>query len=368
MKFINDITKYLGVHKLVRNHVGYYCDSIYSLSDSGFVEAPSTPKVLILARKHFKETWQTYPSVSHNELRSILSLQTELESGLVKFIHKKNDVQEGFDVQTLVIDKELVDYYPHCIYIPETELVGSMKGENERVYELETPIGVLYYSSGGKSSSVYENALVSNIDRFCLSMGISDSKEKVRLNQNDYSGYLVKKIENINLTELINLAVFDSKRIFNWNYVHGLYLVPLFTALLVAVGAKVFTSIELSKLNSEITENSAQIENLLSQSNKVEQLKRYVIQTNNNFSQYPQVHKNWQIAFEAINSGMDIQQFSGEDNNVTIRGFADSASQVLESIARSSMIESAQFSGSVMKSGKRDYFVLELKVKKTNEN
>ncbi len=87
----------------------------------------------------------------------------------------------------------------------------------------------------------------------------------------------------------------------------------------------------------------------------------------NEITQYPNLHSHWDIAYFAIEEGMDIQQFTGSHSLIRIRGFADSASKVLTAMSNLPQLSSVEFNGPVRKSGVRDYFIMELRLVEKNE-
>lgn len=101
---INDLIQNIKTKDWLRNHVAYFHEKLFTLTSNGFVEIEHVPKIIIVARKYYSESWQTYPSVSLKELKELLKLQQNAkQSVIIKQSYSKNEQQEGFDVRNYSI-------------------------------------------------------------------------------------------------------------------------------------------------------------------------------------------------------------------------------------------------------------------------
>lgn len=354
--------------KWLLNSVAYYHESLFLLGESEFKVTDKSKKVIIVSRRNYNEKWQTYPSVSLKELKEILKLQKETSHSLIVESISKNEQQEGYDVKTITFSEKLTDEFSKCVLIPETELINHYFKDQKVVIEAQTPAGNLFYSKvEGKTKSAYKQGLVSSLDSFCLSIGVHSDVTKVSLTQGDYASLLNEAILNTPFLNLFKTAAFDFKSSVDYKLLHSLYYGPLISAGIFIAGVNAFYMYKASSLETTLLSYQDGVSELLNQKQKIDLDKLYVEHVLKEFQLYPNVHSHWDIAYKAISEGMDIQQFSGSKSNVTLRGFADSASGILAVISELPMVESAQFSGPVRKSGKRDYFIMELKVVTENE-
>ncbi|TMO40797.1 hypothetical protein CWC25_19860 [Pseudoalteromonas sp. S4389] len=354
--------------KWLLNSIAYYHENLFLLAASEFKVTDKSKKVIIVSRRNYNEKWQTYPSVSLKELKDILKLQKETSNSLIIESFSKNEQQEGYDVKTITFSEKLTDEFSKHILIPETELINHYYKDQKVVIEAQTPAGNLFYSKvEGKTKSAYKQGLVSSLESFCLSIGVHSDVAKVSLTQDDYASLLNEAILNTPFLSLYKTAAFDFKSSVDYKLLHSLYYGPLISAGIFIAGVNAFYMYKANSLETTLLSYQGGVSELLEQKQKIDLDKLYVEQVLQEFELYPNVHSHWDIAYKAISEGMDIQEFSGSKSNVTLRGFADSASSILAVISELPMVESAQFSGPVRKSGKRDYFMMELKVVGENE-
>jgi len=354
--------------KWLLNSIAYYHENLFLLAASEFKVTDKSKKVIIVSRRNYNEKWQTYPSVSLKELKDILKLQKETSNSLIIESFSKNEQQEGYDVKTITFSEKLTDEFSKHILIPETELINHYYKDQKVVIEAQTPAGNLFYSKvEGKTKSAYKQGLVSSLESFCLSIGVHSDVAKVSLTQDDYASLLNEAILNTPFLNLYKTAAFDFKSSVDYKLLHSLYYGPLISAGIFIAGVNAFYMYKANSLETTLLSYQGGVSELLEQKQKIDLDKLYVEQVLQEFELYPNVHSHWDIAYKAISEGMDIQEFSGSKSNVTLRGFADSASSILAVISELPMVESAQFSGPVRKSGKRDYFIMELKVVGENE-
>jgi hypothetical protein len=80
------------------------------------------------------------------------------------------------------------------------------------------------------------------------------------------------------------------------------------------------------------------------------------------FKNIPPKLEYWEIIYNAVSSGMHVQQFRKRDNTYLLRGKADDASEILAVINQLPMIKNAAFDGTVRKSRKKDSFIIKFEV------
>jgi len=353
----------------LKQHVAYFHEKLFSLTTNGFVETKRIPKVIIVARKYYTESWQTYSSISLKELKELLKLQHEAKQNcIIKKNYTKNEQQEGFDVKTTEFNELISENYSNCFLIPETDLIAHNYEHESIALELTTPAGCLFYAqTEGKARSTYKKGLISSLDLFSLSVGVSDKAQRVELDSSQYCQTLWTTLKNYPLAKINKLISSDFKKSVNTNMLHATYWAPLISASLFILILNGYFMLQHSALEEKLSENSQQITSLLSKKQNIDDTNKYVIDVSSELTSLPRVLGHFQVVHEAIKAGMDIQQFKGDSSEITLRGFANSASTVLSAISELPELSSAQFNGPVRKSGKRDYFVMTLKLATTNE-
>lgn len=368
MKSYNLIQK-MKAKDWLNHHIAYFHETLFSLTDNGFSEIQSAPKIIIVARQYYTESWQTYPSINLKELKELLKLQiSNKQSNITKKNYTKNEQQEGFDVKTIEFNELISTRFPQSFLIPETDLIAHNYERESIALELSTPAGVLFYAQAeGKAHSTYKRGLVSSLDIFSLSVGLSDNAQRIKLESGEYSKALLSTLKNYPLSKLNQLVSSDFSKSVNLNMLHAIYWAPMATAALFIVIMNGYFMVQYNSLEEKLSANNQQISSLLTKQKHIDDTNKYVSDVSTELTSLPRVLSHFQIAHEAINAGMEIQQFKGGANEIMLRGFANSASTVLTAISELPELSSAQFNGPVRKSGKRDYFVMTLKLATPNE-
>lgn len=365
---INNLTSKFKSKEWLRDHIAYFHEELFLLSESGFIVTDKPKKAIIVSRKHYSESWQTYSSLSLKELKELLKLQSTLKSNTILQTYYKNQQQEGFDVKTISFDQDVADKFKDSFLLPETELLSQNWLDVKTVAELETPAGTLFYTQvEGKTQSAYKKGLMTSVERFSLSVGVSNEVEKVLFKSDDYCKLLWKALSTLPLQKFPKIIAFDLQANLNYKALHSLYLAPIACAAIFILGLNAFYMYQESVLDNELNAQKEDVNQLLSKKQKIDIAKLYVEQVSNELSEYPSVHRNWELAYIATKEGMDIQQFTGSESKVMIRGFANSASKILTAMSNLPELSSAQFDGPVRKSGVRDYFIMQLQLVDKNE-
>lgn len=352
----------------LRKYVGYFHEELLELQTQGFCVSQSGKKIVIVSRKWYREKWQTYSSVSQKELKDILKLQksTGIFTGLQTF--HKNSQQEGYDVKTIDFDEKVLNQFKNAILIPETELIAHHFAKQRAVSEIETPNGILFHTVvDGKACSVYKQGLVSTAELFSLSVGAASSASFEKVALNEYSALLWNTLKNFPISKTNRIALFDFQSNINYKTVHSLYWAPLISAAVFVLVMNGYYLYQSNQLEQKLSQYQTGVSELLNKKQTADKAKTYIEQVSNEITQYPNLHSHWDIAYFAIEEGMDIQQFTGSHSLIRIRGFADSASKILTAMSNLPQLSSVEFNGPVRKSGVRDYFIMELRLVEKNE-
>lgn len=365
---INELIKILKNKAWLRRYVGYFNNDLFELTDNGFVPSNSSKKIIIVARKYYSESWQTYPSISLKELKELLNLQKSIENTPGLQTYNKNQQQEGFDVKKISFDTHISEQFKGCILIPETELLAHHFLTERAVAEILTPGGTLFYTQvENKTQSAYKQGLMSSVERFSLSIGVSHTVNIKQITQAQYATVLWDTLKGFPLSKVYKIAALDLNANLNYKALHSLYLAPLACAAIFILATNGYYMYKANNLKQELLSYQSDVNELLTKKQNIDITKLYVEQVTNELRKYPNVHSQWDIAYQAINDGMDIQQFTGKQYSIRMRGFAVSASQVLTKMSNLPQLATAEFNGPVRKSGKKDYFIMDLKLVEKNE-
>jgi hypothetical protein len=363
---LKNLTKFAIAQQYLYKKVGYFAEKCYDITGNLFTLTDDEKVILIVARKHYSEEWQTYPALSAKELKAILALQVS-SNNESRLIHQYfvNKDQDGFDVKTISFSKELIDNInDNTVLIPETELLATVN--NERVaYHLITPSGELFWAkSQNQIYSVYRQGLLSNSESFKMSIGYPSEINVEQLDQSQYLELLKYSLNNTPIPRLVNISSFSFTNTFDFKVLHSLYWGPAITATVFVLLVNGYYLYKNSSLEEQLLTYDTEINQLLSMKVEQDRSSAFLDVINKELASYELVHGDWSIAYEASKQNMHIQQFRKRDDNWTMRGKSDDASKVLAAINVLPEVSSAVFRGPVRKSRGKDAFVIELQMAK----
>lgn len=327
-------------------------------------------KVVIVAKKHFRQTWQSYASVSNKELQQILALQKNDEnSSTTIFQVNNNKAIDGYDVKKIAFDEHLLNTLGEDkLLIPETELF-SLQGRLQQKIDkgqawlssFETPLGVLFAGNfAEKSTSSYAGGLISSIDTFKLSSGLPVEVEPSHINKQCYASLLFNSLVGEQLDRLYPKVAFNVRTWFKLQDLHLLYWAPLLTACVFYLLSNSYLWQKTYSIENDLAEQGSEVTLLIKNKYQQDQRNQLLNLLNTEFLTTSTVHEHWSLVYLLVESGMMIDRLTFAKNTLSIRGKAPNASKVLADITKSDDISSATFKGAVRKSRGLESFVLEL--------
>jgi len=329
----------------------------------------SKAKVVIVAKAHYRQSWQSYTSISKKELQQVLTLQKSTEnSAATIFQVVTNSAIDGYDVKRTTFDAQLLNELgEQRLLIPETELFGLQEQQNDfnnnQVWlsSLETPAGLLFASFfAGKCTSSYAKGLVSNIDVFKLSSGLPVEITPSYINKQNYASFLFNGLIRQKTDHLYSKVAFNFKTWFKAKDLHLLYWTPLLTAFIFYLLTNSYLWLQSYNIENDLAEQGSEVSQLLDNKFQQDQQSQLLNFLNSEFSKTATVHEHWSLVYQLVEGGMVINKLSFSKNLLSIRGEASNASKVLAEIAGSPYVDSASFKGAVRKSRGQETFILEL--------
>lgn len=358
---IGAVIKSEAIKKRLVKSIGYYAGSIAPLSKQ--VDLNSfKPKVLIVSNKYCDVKTITYPSIGKKELFDILKLDRESSEHAVIHVVMKNTEQEGFDVRRTAIsaiDNE-VQNSALCL-IPETEILANL--DTKGLFNLSTPSGEMFFLNMERPFYSYKTGLMSTPEIFCLSVGVNNEDVQTNIVDCDYLKFIFDTLLTIPFDRLAKICHFEVKKHIPLAQLHALYIAPLVGVTLLYSAIYGYTLFKVEQLEQQVKSYGDDVSSLLNRKAAIDFNSEFIDVVNNRIVSAPLVHPDWNLVHEAINAGMDLQQFSKRDGIVTLRGMSDNASNVLKHVNSLEYVESAEFFGTVRKSRQRDYSVIHVRLK-----
>lgn len=366
------LTQNQKLARLLKNNIGYLGHELLNLTseeksdsvDVAFTKAVSSKFIVIVARQHYTESWQTYSALSLKELKSILTLQQKNQSGfnnIQRIIINKE--QDGFDVKTIMFSKKIAALLPNkTVLIPETELLRSLVSDDEKlVVQIDSPNGLLYWAhSGNKVHSAYKKGLLNNLEIFIQSVGLPEGTATYKVSDKEFSQLLFTFIQNTSVAKLIKIASLNLNQIIDANRLHRLYIAPLAVATIFVLLTNSYVYLQKSLLNNQIEESSPVTSDLLVKKRRVDQIEQLVGVLNHEFSSLEATHETWLLLDKVMEAGMRVTRFKRFEQGIELRGTAPKSSKVLSELNTLPQVSGAAFVGSVRKSKGQDAFTISL--------
>jgi hypothetical protein len=359
------ISKYPTIKIWLIAQVGYYSKQIHQFKN-GLLTAQKKhdPRVIIVAKCHYSELWQSFASVNKKELDKILKLKRDNHAVIgVTFQIFKNDAIDGFDVKITTIDQAVITSLGQSkIYIPETELF--LPNESNALTQIETLAGKMFCASiSNKMKSSYAKGIVDNVDTYKLSVGLPDEINPVIIQADSFSAFLLSQLFKLNLSSLTRATSFNIKAWFNLTQLHLLYWAPILTALCFYLVLNASLYLKTNSLEESLAAGGQQVSDIIIRKRQLDNNLAELSVLSTELNQRGFVHHYWQIVDALLTANMKITRITYKEGKLVIRGLADKASDVLATISSNEQISSAAFEGAVRKSGSQDSFILTMQIK-----
>ncbi len=340
--------------RFILSKLSYYADKHYSLQN-GMLEADNANSVIvILAKKHYDISFESYPSITKAELLKLIKLKQGGDSVKSNYHIVPNHNIDGFDVEVTTINAKIARELEGAIMIvPETVVLLSSLANPSTVL---TPSGELYLAS---NKSAYKHLLINSVDSFCYSLGVNTGTNKVTINLEEFPNYITNTFFEAPLKTLLGNSFlqtnFIKKQLFR---MHWLYGVPVITSFMLVAGFIGFDKYQEHSLNSNIQDKRAQVETLISLKRNIDDRYRVIELFNEEIAARKLSFLVWNNVLIAIEHDTKLTSVTMKNGKVEIRGSAINANSVLKAISAESGTKSVAFKGSVRKSRGREYFVI----------
>jgi hypothetical protein len=160
----------------------------------------SKAKIVIVSKTHYRQSWQSYTSVSKKELQKILALQKSNENSAATIFQVfSNTAIDGYDLKKTTFDTQFMsEVGEQRLLIPETELFSLPEESPSELHKnkawlssLDTPAGTLFASFfADKCTSTYARGIISNVEAFKLSSGLPSEISPTYIDQQSYATFL----------------------------------------------------------------------------------------------------------------------------------------------------------------------------------
>lgn len=362
------INKYPTIKKWLIGHLGYYANGMRSFSENKLKSTSNDfARIVIVAKCHYSESWQSFSSVNKKDLQKIIQLKKSTQSkSCIIFQSFENKTIDGFDIKITTFDQDLINELgANKILIPETELFNHAT-DTTHVFQLDTIAGTLFSGGHGiKTMSSYAKGVLADIEMYKLSAGLPQNAQSTIIEQKYFADFLINQLLEQRLDSLIKRISVKPKEWVNINKLHILYWAPLLTALCFYLVSNSYLFMQTIRVEEKLAEGGEQVSTLLEQKQRQEQKRSTLALLSTEFKNERLVHNYWEVIYHLVECGMKVTRISYNKGQLVIRGNADKASEVLSGIAKNVQVKRASFEGPVRKSRGRDNFILTIMPKES---
>jgi hypothetical protein len=334
---------------------------MYSLTDDKLTIRPNfDPKIIIVAKCHYKESWQSFSAINKKDVKKIVTLKKR-NSGhkILVFQVFENKSIDGFDLKTTVFDEQLIKKLGRKkILIAESELYLS-ECLTPYIYQVESPLGNIFSGGHGyKTKSSYAQGLLQNVATYKLSIGMPEDIQPNVIKQQDFAKFLMAQLANRSITKLIKQVSVKPLLWLNTKQLHWLYWAPLMTAFLFYVATNSYFFVFNNYVEGQLADQTQKIANVLSDKRDYDEKLATMAKLSTELSEHNLVHYHWFIIEQLFEEKMTISRIALKDNTLIIRGKADKASQLLNALSTNQYLEKISFQGQVRQSRGQESFTL----------
>ena len=311
-------------------------------------------KVAILSRNCYREQLQWYPIAKKSDVIKLVKLQIQSSPSPVLFI-----------VGETVNDKTPVTYYylneftrrlRAWLFIPETSLLGhELSSDMLLSYQTVDPSNTVFVANGlAGTVSAQQGGMIQNLEQFALSQGVT-AQRKVSLSAEEHILSLktqLKQLYRLPLIGLVNRTALS----FDTNYailsrfaLPGLVVITLYLVLAAQV-----SEFKVDSAKQDLREATKEANQVLNQYQNINEMILRYRQLVKNTPQRTQLLDVWQVLAPMYASGVIFSDVQQQQQSVTIRLTADSASQALQLLIKQTGVINAKFVGSVRRQRNMD--------------
>lgn len=311
-------------------------------------------KVAILSRNCYREQLKWYPIAKKSDVLKLVKLQVENTPSQVLFI-----------IGTTVNAKTPVTYYyldeftsdlSAWLLIPETSLLGhELSSDSMLSYQTVEPCNTVFVSNSVAGIvSALQGGIIQNLEQFALSQGVT-AQHKVHLSAEEHIKKLksrLKHLYQLPLNGLVNRSAlsFDaSSATLSRFALPGVVVITLYLVLAAQV-----SEFKADSAKQELRAATKEANHVLNQYQDINEMIDRYGQLAENKPQSTQLLNVWKVLAPMYESGVIFSDLQQQQQNITLRLTADSASQALQLLIKQTGVTNAKFVGSVRRQRNMD--------------
>jgi hypothetical protein len=368
-KFLNNSFTWLA-----NRYVGWYLDNSYGFDviDGQWrliQKNALDTKILVVARKHYKEFAKFYPVTNLREIKQVLAEEYSGVDGVYHLIGDEVDNQR--QVCSFVIEPQVFALFPSTIaFVPETLLIWKMYQSEDNIIEIQHDSPYFMYCKGSIPISQLKQQLCPNSYGFILNNGLPDSLSAKQISATEHIRLLMQSLAKtiVSNWQLVFIRVPRVKSL-------ELDLKRLSVALgILGVSYMLFSSVYLSWMltyrEQQLVDLGSDVEQLLQMQEEMDYIQNSSISLTQAKAEHLHSAHLWLVVLELQQHYPDLQitGLSSLSNSHTLRGTAKRATDIFTHLQKSEWVKEVRFDAPVRRERELELFVIEVELKQNQKS
>ncbi|MBU0912814.1 MAG: hypothetical protein KKF22_09780 [Gammaproteobacteria bacterium] len=356
-----------------QRYAGWYLDDSYGFANAdGQWQLKSKDaaeiRLLIVARKHYKEFVKYYPVTNIKELKQVLAEEYSDNTGVFHLIGDEADNQR--QVCSFVFDAQVFELFPSALaFIPETVLLWKALQSDQAIVEVQHSSPYFLYCKGALPVSQLKQQLCPDLYSFILNNGLPEGLANKPISALSHI--------NIVLQALAKTLISDWKTVFfkapqtkslqiNWKQLAIVTGILGFSYMLLS---SAYLSLMLAHREQQLVNLGTDVEQLL-------QVQESMDNTQTAFNSLGQARAEplhsahlWLVVLELQQNYPDLKitGLSSLGNQHTVRGTANRATDILTHLQKSAWVQTVRFDAPVRREKTQELFVIVIELKQNQQ-
>lgn len=371
----NKVAKFLNSSFawFVQRYAGWYLDDSYGFANTNSnadgqwqlqSKNAADVRLLIIARKHYREFVKYYPVTNLKELKQVLAEEYSDTAAVFHLIGDEADNQR--QVCSFVIDTQVFELFPAAMaFVPETVLLWKSLQADHSIVEVQHNSPYFLYCKGALPVSQLKQQLCPDVYSFILNNGLPELLSNQQISAASHINLLMRALAKtlvsnwqsvfVRAPELKTLK-FDWKQLSVMAGVLGLSYMLLSSAYL---------SLMLAHREQQLVGLGTDVEQLLQVQESMDNTQTAFVSLSQ--ARAEQLHSAhlWLVVLELQQKYPDLKitGLSSLANQHTLRGSANRATDILTHLQKSEWVQTVRFDAPVRREREQELFVIVVELK-----
>jgi len=327
------------------------------------------PLILIVSRPFYSEQTRTYPVDNKSELKKLLALELSeltIDEKANTYYHNwgsDSSLMNGsskvnlWKFQNIVPSAflQLPESLLLAITIKNTQIIQKQETQ-EKSIQKEGTQNLYITRLGDTIYSLVQTNIISSVQRFAMSVGISQVEDTKIIENNNLAEQLalgMKKLPLPLVMDFIQLPQVESRL----SFFKKIFIPSLFVIIMYLFASSGYLSYKLHSLQGKLESQKEEVSSTLqNQINFDQKLTRYTA-----LQKFLSTQKNYSPVWLIMADLFPVAQFTNiriEQKRFVIRGSSVKATQVLDILSKNERVKNAKFDFPTRRNRNRDVFVI----------